>query len=47
MALTKASDMSAPDWLSQTYVKHGVKWPVFPNGGNPYKELQFMYNIFL
>lgn len=44
MALTKARDMLTPDWLSQTYVKRWVivKWPVFPYGGNPYKELQFM-----
>jgi len=45
MALNKASDTPAADWLSQTREKssfftHGDT--VFLSGGNPRKALQFM-----
>jgi len=46
MALNKASDTPAADWLSQTREKSSLFFThgdtVFLSGGNPRKALQFM-----
>ena len=47
MAINRASDVSAADWLSQTHVKNYRNVFTcgdtgFLSGGNPYKALQFI-----
>ena len=46
MALTKASDVSAADWQSQTNVKNPGD-TVFLNGGNLYKALPFIQYLLI
>jgi len=46
MALNRAHNVRAADWLSRTHV-YIVGDTIFLSGGNPYKALQFIYEMSL